>query len=643
MDQKKDEKLFNEFSPVTTAEWEAKIHEDLKGADYDKKLVYQTYEGIKLKPYYRDEDLKTLSYLKSNPGEYPYLRGNHIKCNHWEIRQDIDEADVIKANAIAVDALKRGATAVGFNVEKVIAAKDLKVLISNIDLEKTFLHFYASPNYVEFARILVQVIKASGADIKKVRGSLDFDPISYLLLYGDFYHSKELDMAQTAELLAMVSVELPGFKAITINGDFLHNAACNSVQEIAFSLNSAVEYLSFLTDAGFFVDVIAKHMTICYGIGSNYFMEIAKIRAARYLWTRMIDQYNPESDASRKIYIHCTTSIWNKTIYDSYVNLLRSTTEIMSAAIAGADSITVLPFNVAYKDSDEFSQRIARNQQVILKEEVYLDKTVDPAAGSYYIENLTDALITEAWKQFLVVQEKGGMIEAIKANYIQQEIAKIAITKGKDIATRKTSILGTNQYPNLQEKMIDQVEEEEDYDDEATEGEEEKDSTYEPIFLFRGSEDFEDLRLATEVYVNDGNTCPKVFLLTIGNPALRKARAGFSAGFFGVAGFDVMDNEGFATVEEGVKAALSANANVVVICSSDEEYADFAPAIAKKIKNVNDQIVVVVAGYPKEIVDSLKVSGVDDFIHVRTNVLEFLSDLQLVLGVVEEDEEYEDE
>jgi methylmalonyl-CoA mutase len=384
-------------------------------------------------------------------------------------------------------------------------------------------------------------------------------------------------------------------------------------------------------------------MTICYGIGSNYFMEIAKIRAARYLWTRMIDQYNPESDASRKIYIHCTTSIWNKTIYDSYVNLLRSTTEIMSAAIAGADSISVLPFNVAYKDPDEFSQRIARNQQVILKEEVYLDKTVDPAAGSYYIENLTDALITESWKQFLVVQEKGGMIEAIKANYIQQEIAKIAITKGKDIATRKTSILGTNQYPNLQEKMIDQVEEEEDYDDESTEGEEEKDSTYEPIFLFRGAEDFEDLRLATEVYVNDGNTCPKVFLLTIGNPAMRKARAGFSAGFFGVAGFDVLDNEGFATVEGGVKAALSANANVVVICSSDEEYADFAPAITKKIKNVNDQIVVVVAGYPKEIVDSLKVSGVDDFIHVRTNVLEFLSDLQLVLGVVEEDDEYEDE
>jgi len=643
MDQKKDEKLFTEFPAVTTAEWEAKIREDLKGADYEKKLVYQTYEGIKLKPYYRAEDLSSLGYLKSNPGEYPYVRGNHSKCNHWEIRQDIDEADVTKANAIAVDALKRGATAIGFNVEKVLTAKDLAVLIKDIDLENTFLHFLSSPNYVEFARILVQTIKASGIDASKVKGSLDFDPISYLLLYGDFYNSKELDMAQAAELLAMVSVELPGFKAITINGDFLHNAAASSVQEVAFSLNSAVEYLSFLTDAGFFVDVISKHMTICYGIGSNYFMEIAKIRAARYLWARMIEQYNPQSEESKKIYIHCTTSIWNKTIYDSYVNLLRSTTEIMSAAIAGADSITALPFDVAYKDSDEFSQRIARNQQVILKEEVYLDKTVDPAAGSYYIENLTNALITEGWKQFLAVQEKGGMIEAIKANYIQHEIAKVAITKGKDIANRKASILGTNQYPNVDEKMLDQIEDEEDYEDEVAEGEEEKDPTYEPIFLFRGAEDFEDLRLATEVYVNDGNACPKVFLLTIGNPAMRKARASFSTGFFGVAGFEVIDNPGFATAEEGVKAALAANANVVVICSSDEEYADFAPAIAKKIKNVNDQIVVVVAGYPKELIDSLKVAGVDDFIHVRTNVLEFLSDLQLVLGVVEEDDEYEDE
>jgi methylmalonyl-CoA mutase len=252
-------------------------------------------------------------------------------------------------------------------------------------------------------------------------------------------------------------------------------------------------------------------------------------------------------------------------------------------------------------------------------------------------------LITESWKQFLTVQEMGGMIEAIKANYIQHEIAKVAITKGKDIANRKTSILGTNQYPNVEEKMLDQVEEEEDDDDEVAEGEEEKDPTYEPIFLFRGAEDFEDLRLATEVYVNDGYACPKVFLLTIGNPAMRKARAGFSTGFFGVAGFEVIDNPGFATVEEGVKAALAANANVVVVCSSDEEYADVAPAIARKIKNVNDQIIVVVAGYPKELIDSLKVAGVDDFIHVRTNVLEFLSDLQLVLGVVEEDDEYEDD
>ena len=643
MDQKKDEKLFTEFPLVTTAEWEAKIREDLKGADYEKKLVYETYEGIKLKPYYRAEDLSSLSYLKSNPGEYPYLRGNHSNCNHWEIRQDIDEADVTKANAIAVDALKRGATSIGFNVEKVVTVKDLKILIKEIDLENTYLHFLSSPNYVEFARILVQALKTSGVDVLKVKGSLDFDPISYLLLYGDFYYSKEIDMAQAAELLALVSAELPGFKAITINGDFLHNAAATSVQEIAFSMNSAVEYISFLTDAGFFVDVISKHMTVCYGIGSNYFMEIAKIRAARYLWARMIEQYNPESEDSKKVYIHCTTSIWNKTIYDSYVNLLRSTTEIMSAAIAGADSITALPFDVAYKDSDEFSQRIARNQQVVLKEEVYLDKTVDPAAGSYYIESLTDSLITQGWKQFLAVQEKGGMIEAIKSNYIQQEVAKVAILKGKDIATRKTSILGTNQYPNVEEKMLDQVEEEEDYEDEVTEGEEEKESKYEPIFLFRGAEDFEDLRLATEVYVNDGNTCPKVFLLTIGNPAMRKARAGFSTGFFGVAGFEVIDNVGFASVEEGVKAALIANANVVVICSSDEEYVEVAPAIVKRIKNVNDQIIVVVAGYPKEIIDDLKTAGVDDFIHVRTNVLEFLSDLQLVLGVVEEDDEYEDE
>ena len=643
MDQKKDEKLFTEFPAVTTAQCEAKIREDLKGADYEKRLVWKTYEGFKVKPYYRAEDLTSLSYLKANPGEYPYVRGNQTKCNEWEIRQDIDEADVVKANAIAVNALERGATAIGFNVEKVVAVKDLITLLKGVDAKKAALHFYSSPNWVEFARLLVPALKALGVDAKSVNGSFDFDPISYLLLYGDFYYSQEVDMAQAAELLAFVADELPKFKAITINGDFFHNAAATSVQELAFSLNSAAEYITFLTDAGFDINEVCSRINLCFGIGSNYFMEIAKIRAARYLWAKMVEQFPGATDEAKKIYIHCTTSIWNKTIYDSHVNILRTTTEAMSAAIGGADSITVLPFDVTYKESDEFSQRIARNQQVILKEEVYLDKIVDPAAGSYYVENLTDSLITHAWNLFLATEEKGGMIEAVKSAFVQEEIAKVAVEKSKDIANRKVSILGTNQYPNTKESMLDKIEEEEDYDDEKVEDEDEKGPSFEPLFLFRGAEDFEDLRLATETYIADGNSCPKVFLLTIGDLAMRKARAGFSTNFFGVAGFDIIDNPGFKTAEEGVKAALASAAKVVVVCSSDEEYAEYGTAVAKMIKNVNDQIVVLVAGYPKEIVENLKEAGVDDFIHVRVNTLEFLSDLQLVLGITEEDEYEEDE
>ncbi len=643
MDQKKDEKLFTEFPAVTTDQWEAKIREDLKGADYEKKLVWKTYEGFKVKPYYRAEDLSSVSYLKANPGEYPYVRGNRAKNNNWEIRQDVDEADVAKANAVAVNALERGATAIGFNVEKVVTVKDLTTLLKGVDVKKATVHFYSSANWVEFARLLVPAFNSLGVDAKSVTGTFDFDPISYLLLYGDFYYSQEVDMAQAAELLSFVSAELPKFRPITINGDFFHNAAATSVQELAFSLSSAAEYITFLVDAGFSIDEVASRINLCFGIGSNYFMEIAKIRAARYLWAKMIESFNPTTEEAKKVYIHCTTSIWNKTIYDSYVNILRTTTETMSAALGGADSITVLPFDVTYKESDEFSQRIARNQQVILKEEVYLDKIVDPAAGSYYVENLTDSLISHAWNLFLETEDKGGMIAAIKIAFVQGEIAKVAVVKSKDIANRKVSILGTNQYPNTKESMLDKIEDEEDYDEDDLKDEDDLGPAYEPLYLFRGSEDFEDLRLDTESYIADGNSCPKVFLLTIGDLAMRKARAGFSTNFFGVAGFEVVNNPGFKTAEEGVKAALASNSKVVVVCSSDDEYAEYATSVAKMIKNVNDQIVVLVAGYPKEIIEDLKGAGVDDFIHVRVNALEFLSDLQLLLGVTEEDDEEEDE
>jgi methylmalonyl-CoA mutase len=316
----------------------------------------------------------------------------------------------------------------------------------------------------------------------------------------------------------------------------------------------------------------------------------------------------------------------------------------MSAIIGGTQSLNILPLDTFYKDSDEFSNRLARNQQIILKEEVYLDKVVDPAAGSYYIENLTHLIADAAWKIFLEIEEKGGMLEAVKSNYVQEMVEKSAGQRLDDIANRRLIQLGTNQYPNPAEQMLEKIHfeeedellEEELYADEDTEIEDDDDdspTTYKKLVLFGGSDAFDQLRLATEQHVAEGNKKPSVFLLNIGNLAMRKARAMFTTNFFGCAGYEIIDNSGFNSIDEGVKAALGSKAEIVVICSSDDEYATLGVELAQKIKAKNNEVILVIAGYPKDFVETLKQAGVDDFIHVRSNLLETLEMYQEKLGI----------
>jgi methylmalonyl-CoA mutase len=322
--------------------------------------------------------------------------------------------------------------------------------------------------------------------------------------------------------------------------------------------------------------------------------------------------------------IHAETGSWNKTVYDAYVNMLRTQTEAMSASIGGADSITVLPFNAAYEASNEFSDRIARNQQLLLKEESHISKIVDPAAGSYYIEELTAALAENAWKLFIDVQEKGGFIAALREGFIQAEVKKMAAKRDSNVATRRENLLGVNQFPNFTEK----VESELDAAvfapvDLTAEGAE-----IETLKPYRGAQAFEALRYKTDVYAKT-NKRPLAFMLTIGNLAMRKARAQFACNFFAVAGFEVMDNNGFKTVEEGWEAAQKAGAAIVVICSSDDEYAEFAPAAFDAI---GGKAIFVVAGAPA-CTDELKAKGITNFISVKSNLLAELKQYQSQLSI----------
>ncbi len=627
----KADNLFSEFAPVSTEQWETKIQQDLKGADYEKKLIWKTAEGIRVKPYYRAEDLAAnQSLLQSEPGQFPYLRGTTGDSNQWLIAQDIESSDITEANKIAVDALLRGADAIVFDSSKVLSADDLKKLLKDVDTHKATICFNSSHSYVKLYDYLKLVM---GNEMKSFRGSFDFDPLSYVLINGDFYSSQTDDLKQGAELVTK-SKEAPLLRVLSVNGQYFHNAGSTLIQELAFALASGNEYLSKYSELGVSIDDIAGKMTFVFAVGGNYFMEIAKLRAARLLWAKIVEQYNPSSPDSGKMFIHAVTANFNKSIYDPFVNILRTTTETMSAAIGNADIITVLPFDLNYKEPDDFSSRIARNQQIILKEESSLDKVIDPAAGSYYIETLTASIADEAWKLFLKVEEMGGMLEAIKTGFIQDEVTASAKQKKDDIANRRTIILGTNQHPNGHERMLEKIQTENSDEVVETEPVPFKKPQYKTIEIIRGADQFEDLRLGTEIWANEGNKCPEVFLFTIGDPAMRKARAAFATAFFAIAGYKIINNPGFENIEKGVKAVNASTAEIIVICSSDEEYAELAADITRTIKLTDPDKLVVVAGYPKEIINDLKSAGVDEFIHVRSNAFETLYNFQKKLEIM---------
>ena len=622
-----DKKLFSEFLPVSTSQWEEQIIADLKGADYEKKLIWKTDEGINVKPYYRAEDLKGLEYLSALPGEKPFVRGVKKDKNDWIVRQDIYIKDITEANRIAIDAVSRGADAIGLNVKEITSHKQMQQLLQGIDITKTGINFLSSRSYPLTLELFIYEIAHRGLEGTKISGSLNFDAISYLLLHGNFYQSKQGNLDEAEYLIQTILKHLPGFHAITINGHLFQNAGATLVQELAFSLASGNEYMANITSKGLPVDRVAESLRFSFGIGSNYFMEIAKLRAARLLWTAIVEQYLPEGPECSRMFIHSTTSLWNKTVYDPYVNLLRTTTEGMSAAIGNTDSMTILPFDFPYRDESEISRRIARNQQLILKEEAYLDKIIDPAAGSYYIENLTHSIAMNAWELFKVIEEKGGLIECIRTGFVQDEIERSCRKKDMDIAQRKIVILGTNQYANPLESMSQNIEK-------LQGSPNNKPSVYKKLQIYRGARTFEEVRLATEHAVSVGKKKPSVFLLTIGHPGMRKARATFATNFFGCAGYEIIDNAGFETIKEGVKAAVNSKAEIIVLCSSDEEYAILAPAACQGIKSQNKEAMIFVAGYPKEILEELKSNGTDDFIHIRTNVLEFLLNLQKKFGIL---------
>ncbi|MFI3301693.1 MAG: methylmalonyl-CoA mutase family protein [Rikenellaceae bacterium] len=617
MTNTKPEGLFAEFPAVSTEQWREVITKDLKGADYERKLVWKTPEGIKVQPLYRAEDLEGICFLGGTPGEFPFVRGimNH---NRWRVSQSIVVESVEAANAEALDILMKGVDSLCFILpEGGVTAESLDALLKGIslaDVEVTF----KGKKLVVAAELFLAKVKAEGIDPKSVRAAFDIDPIiKNLSVEGGYVCGG--DGKECFEAVANLIKATEGYnhiKVVTVGADYFSNAGSTIVEELAFGLSAGHEYIVRLMEQGLSIEQIGRKVRFAFSVTSNYFMELAKFRAARMLWANVVKGYSPECLCVAKMHIHATTSQWNQTAYDPYVNMLRGTTEAMSAALAGVQSLEVLPFNAAYETPDEFSKRIARNVEALLKHESHFDQVVDPAGGSYYIENLTQSIAAEAWKLFLEIEDKGGYAAAFGAGFIVERVEASAAAKDKNIATRRQILLGANQYPNFTETAADSL------CACAVTRDQAEGNTLKP---YRGAMAFEAMRLG----VDRSGKEPKAFMLTCGNLGMARARSQFACNFFACAGIKVMDNTYFKSVAEGVEAAKASGADIVVICSSDDDYATLAPE-AKEL--LAGEAILVVAGAPA-CTEELQAQGINNFINVKSNVLETLKFYLKEMGI----------
>ncbi len=612
----KREKLFTEFPPVPTEKWEEVITADLKGADYERKLVWKTGEGFNVRPYYRAENLEGIKFLGSQAGEFPYVRGTRAH-NRWRVHQTVSVVCPKEANAEALKILNAGVDSLGFCIaSEAFTAADLDTLLGEICIPAVQLTFCGQKT-ADVAELVLAKIEKEGIAKEDVRIAFCIDPlVKGLSTKGDFCSPNgEKCFARIAELIRKTK-EYKHIRVVTVSGQIFGNSGSTIVEELAFVLSAGHDYLVRLMDAGLTIEEAARKLRFSFSVSSNYFMEIAKFRAARMLWANIVKGYNPEKNCACKMQIHAETSKWNQTVYDPYVNMLRGTTEAMSAAIGGVYSLEVTPFDASFENPTEFSKRIARNVELLLKHESHFDQVVDPAGGSYYIENLTQSIAAEAWKLFLEIEEKGGYAEAYKAGFIKERVEASAAAKDKAIATRRQTLLGANQFPNFTEVAPKEITAEA-VTRPAAEGN--------VLTPYRGAMAFEAMRL----HVDRSGKQPKAFMLTCGNLAMARARAQFSCNFFACAGIRVQDNTFFKSIEEGVKAALESKAEIVVVCASDDDYAEAAPKVKELLAG---KAILVVAGAPA-CAPELEAQGITNFISVKSNVLETLKFYLKEMGI----------
>lgn len=704
-----DRTLLAEFEPTTPEQWREAAEALLKGAPFDKIMLTKTAEGITLQPIYRQPDPADLPHLDHMPGDGSLVRGTHAAGYHahsWAVAQELVSPLYDEFNAALKNDLRSGQTAVHLLFDKatrlgldpdeatigdvgrggvsIASVLGLAKSLRDVDWQKYPIYLQAGTSGLAITAMLAGLARQQGIALDQIRGAVDYNPLGCLAKNGSLPVSLSGAFNEMARLTRWAVKNMPNFRTIGVNTSVYHEGGANARQELAAGLATGVVYLKEMIERGLAVDDLAPRMRFTFQLGPKFFMEIAKFRAARMLWAQVIKAFGGNEE-SQKMTIHARTGTFNKTIYDPYVNMLRAATEAFSGVMGSVDSLHVGPFDDAYRLADDFSRRIARNTQIILKEECHFDQVIDPAGGSWFVESLTDELAQSAWKLFQDIEAKGGMTAMLMSGEWQDMIAATAAERLSKLANRSDILVGINQYANPLEKKLEarrvdyasvhamrfkQLQElkvspdhvthmqilnelqnqcQSNPDDcmdkvvesafnGATIGELSKilraddgeKPEIKPVVVHRLAEQFESLREA----VNKSSSTPKVFLIKLGPVKQHKPRADFSSGFFAVGGFEVItSDQGFDNPEDGARAALESGAPVAVICSTDPTYPEVVPPIVKTLKAVKPEMTVVLAGYPKDQIDAHKASGVDEFIHVKANAYEILKGILSKIGV----------
>ena len=576
------EHLLDEFPPVSTAEWEAAIARDLKGADYEKKLIWHTEDGLSVKPYYRAEDLKDLACADAAPGKFPFRRGSRASGD-WMIREEIDATGAGEANREAVAAVAAGAEGIAFTNILPKTAAELELLLAN--LGEMPVHF------AQMNEAALQLL------------------IEHCLVRSCAVMSTGCDAVASIEFAAKITQATPsGLVPFTIHADRFEESGATTVEEIGFALAAGVDFVAAMREHGVDVNRAATVMEFAFAIGSDYFFQIAKLRAFRMLWAKAMQSFSV-SNAAARARIATRTSRWNKTLYDPHVNVLRTTTEAMAAILGGSDAVIVAAFDESYRDPDAASRRLARNTQLLLKHEAWLDRVADPGGGSYFLEAITESLAHEAWKNLQQIEAIGGYRKAEADGSVANALERSMAVRKSAVERRRRTFVGTNQFANPTERVLDRI------DDGRVNA------------SSRASLAYEELRLRTEHSAKQGRRTPQVLLAEIGDVKMRAARSNFAMNFFACAGFEIATKR-FNKAEE----IAAESADVIVLCSADAEYAGLVEDLMPHLQALGRATPVIIAGNPEN-AEQLKAAGVADFVHIRSNPLEVLTIWQERLGI----------